>query len=105
MQTPHFPSFPSFTHNFLSAFNTPQPHEVPSSLHRTPTPDLNMYMPHDTNIDDAGADDDDDDQDNYDVDDTNTSGSQFMDMSTGRLDRRRQMGLRSKVRMRRPCDT
>ena len=83
MQTPHFPSFPSSTQNFLSAFNTPQPHEVPTSSHRTPTPDLNMYVPSDPNVDDAGANNDDDDQDDDDGDDSDNGGSQFMDMSTG----------------------
>ena len=99
MQTPHFPSFPSSTQNFLSTFNTLQPHELPTPSHRTPPPDLNMYVPSDPNVDDVGADNNDDAQDDDD------GGSQFMDMSTGRLDRRRQMGLRSRVRMRRPCDT
>ena len=98
MQTPHFPSFPSSTQNFLSTFNTLQPHELPTPSHRTPPPDLNMYVPSDPNVDDVGAEDDD-------AEDDDDGGSQFMDMSTGRLDRRRQMGLRFRVRMRKPCDT
>ena len=57
-----------------------------------------MYVPSDPNVDDVGANNNDDAQDDDD------GGSQFMDMSTGWLDRRRQMGLRSRVRMRRPCD-
>ena len=105
MQTPIFLSFPSSTQNFLSTFNTLQRHEVPTPSHRTPPPDLNMYVPSDLNVDDAGADNDDDDQDDDDGDDSDNGGSQFMDMSTGQLDRRRQMGLRSIVSMRRPCDT
>ena len=107
MQTPHFPSFPSSTHNFLSAFNTPQPHEVSTPSHRTPPPDLNMYVPPDTNIDEDDDDTDvnDDDQDDGDGDDSNIDGSHFIAMSSGRRERRRNMGLRSRVRVHRPCDT
>ena len=55
----------SSTQIFLSAFNTPQPHEVPTSSYRTPTPDINMYVPRDTNVDpDADDDDHGDDSDN-----------------------------------------
>ena len=63
MQTPIFPSFPSFTQNFLSTFNTLQTHELPTPSHRTPSPDLNMYVPSDPNVDDVGADNNDDAQD------------------------------------------
>ena len=105
MQTPNFPLFSSCTQNFLSTFNVLQPHDVPTPSHRTPPPDLNMYVPGDPNVDDVGTDNDDNDQEDEDGDNSDNGGSQFMDMSTERLDRRRQIGLCFRVRMRRPCDT
>ena len=107
LQTPHFPSFPSFTQNFLIAFNTPQPHEVSTPSHRTPPPNLYMYVPLNTNVDDDDDDTnvDDDDQDDGDGDDSDIGGSPFIAMSSRRCECRRNMGLCSRVRMRRPCDT
>ena len=95
MQTHQFPSFPSSsTQNFLSSFTT-QPLEVPTPSHLTPPSVANLYEPRDTNVDD-----DDDDSG-----DSPISGSQFLDMSSGRRDHRRNLGLRSRIRMHRPCDS
>ena len=93
MQTPQFSSIPSSsTQNFLSTFSTPQLHEVPTPSHLTPPADPNLYAPRDTNVDDSD-------------DDSQSDGAQFMDMSSGRRAHRRHLGLRSRVRVHRPCDT
>ena len=60
--------------------------------HLTPPANPNLYAPCDTNVDDSD-------------DDSQIDGCQFMDMSSGRRAHRRDLGLRSKVRVHRPCDT
>ena len=46
-----------------------------------------------------------DDEDDDDGGDSHSSASQFIDMSSTRVARRRNLGLRSRVCMHRPCDT
>ena len=93
MQTPQFPSIPSsFIQNFLFTFSTPQPHEVSTPSHLTPPADPNLYVSRDTNVDDSN-------------DDSQSDESQFMDMSSGQRAHSHHLGLRSRVRVHKPCDT
>ena len=62
-----------------------------------------MYAPCDPISDDDDDNDDPDDDD--DGGDSHSSASQFIDMSSARVARHRNLGLRSRVRMHRPCDT
>ena len=65
-----------------------------------------MYAPRDPiSDDDDDNDDPDDDHDDDDGGDSHSSASQFIDMSSIRLVRRRNLGLRFRVRMHRSCDT